>query len=517
MAILVAGVALLLCGVVLLALLSTTWRSRQLYLALKNVPGPRAQSGLLGLILGNLVDISANEWTPSLMRWCKAHGRLYKMRLMSTWCVVSSDPAVYSKALKPGPNYLGKDYATYEHFQLATQAGSPSLFSSPDNAYWKAIRKAVAPAFTMTNMKKAFPEVLAATHRLLQELKGLPEEQPVDMDNLAQRLTIDVIGRFGFDQDFSLSSTGNQWALEVVKHLLTGVNLMFDPLIRWCPWRKAARDFRRWRREWDCLVTPIVQAAQRQGGRPLSAHSLLAHLMKCRDPTSNAPLTTDQLKAEATTFLIAGFETTAHTIAWTLFLLAKHPEVEAKLIQELDSLGLVVKPGQSTPDKSLSWEDLSNLPYLTACINESLRIIPVGGGGTVRHVDRDVDLGNVKLPRGTRFIVHFMDVHHDEGTWPSSWVFDPDRWLTNRPESGSDASDVRIKGFIPFSEGPRNCIGQALAMLELRVVLVTLYAHCTFRLVEDLGGIQESLAKIAVYDVTIKPRSMMMYCYSRGR
>jgi cytochrome P450 len=108
-----------------------------------------------------------------------------------------------------------------------------------------------------------------------------------------------------------------------------------------------------------------------------------ANLAPTRAAHAGEPLTLEQLKAEVALFWVAGFETTAHTIGWACMLLATHPEVEARLAAELQAHGLLATPGNPTP-RAAAWEDLGKLRYLSAVVNETTRMYPAAGSGTLR-------------------------------------------------------------------------------------------------------------------------------------
>ena len=140
------------------------------------------------------------------------------------------------------------------------------------------------------------------------------------------------------------------------------------------------------------------------------------------------PIPRPRLLAEVGIFWGAGFETTAHTICWTLFLLATHPEVETKLLQELEGLGLAASPSNPKP-RAMIWEDLSNLKYLSAVINESMRMYPVVSSGTIRITHDWTKLGEYTVPPGIPILTPFYAIHRSPRLWVEPDRFMPGRWL----------------------------------------------------------------------------------------
>lgn len=170
-------------------------------------------------------------------------------------------------------------------------------------------------------------------------------------------------------------------------------------------------------------------------------------------------LTDEEIQAEANTFMFAGHDTTASAICWTLYNLARHEHYQEKCRQEVMDL-MEGRDGQE-----IQWEDLSNLPFTTMCIKESLRLhSPVQA--VLRSYTQDMVLpGNRTVPAGTVCQVSIYGTHHNPIVWTNPHEFDPHRFDPDNKMSHASHA------FIPFSSGPRNCIGQKFAMTELQVVV----------------------------------------------
>ncbi|XP_008828235.1 cytochrome P450 4F4-like [Nannospalax galili] len=170
-------------------------------------------------------------------------------------------------------------------------------------------------------------------------------------------------------------------------------------------------------------------------------------------------LSDDDIRAEADTFMFAGHDTTASGLSWILYNLAKHPEYQERCRQEVQEL---LRDREST---EIEWDDLAQLPFLTMCIKESMRLHPPV---TVisRRCTQDVPLPDGRvIPKGVICLISIFGVHHNPSVWPDPEVYDPFRF---DPENIKDRSPL---AFIPFSAGPRNCIGQTFAMNEMKVAL----------------------------------------------
>ncbi|XP_052572900.1 cytochrome P450 4A12B isoform X2 [Peromyscus californicus insignis] len=161
------------------------------------------------------------------------------------------------------------------------------------------------------------------------------------------------------------------------------------------------------------------------------------------------------LRAEVDTFMFEGHDTTASAVSWIFYALATQPEHQKRCREEVQSL-----LGDGT---SITWDHLYQMPYTTMCIKEALRLYP-----PVPSVSRDLSTpvtfpDGRSLPKGITVMLSFYGLHHNPSVWPNPEVFDPSRFATE--------SARHSHSFLPFSGGPRNCIGKQFAMSELKVAV----------------------------------------------
>ncbi|XP_058281089.1 cytochrome P450 4F11 isoform X3 [Hylobates moloch] len=170
-------------------------------------------------------------------------------------------------------------------------------------------------------------------------------------------------------------------------------------------------------------------------------------------------LSDEDIRAEADTFMFEGHDTTASGLSWVLYHLAKHPEYQERCRQEVQELLKDREPIE------IEWDDLAQLPFLTMCIKESLRLHPPVPAIS-RCCTQDIVLpeGRV-IPKGIVCLISIIGIHYNPTVWPDPEVYDPFRFDQENIKERSPLA------FIPFSAGPRNCIGQAFAMAEMKVVL----------------------------------------------
>lgn len=185
--------------------------------------------------------------------------------------------------------------------------------------------------------------------------------------------------------------------------------------------------------------------------------------------------------------MMAGHDTTAYQLSWIIIELSRHPAVVAKLRVELDSLF------SARQDSSVVFtpQHLSKLDYLTSVIKEGMRLWPVAAIGTSRIVAADIQFGLKTIPKGSAATIGFFAMFRNGIREPNAFL--PERWTDTDP----DAARLKEMNF-PFSLGKRACVGQTLALLELKLVLATLFYSYDFELVSEVGE---------MYYITLKPQN----------
>jgi cytochrome P450 family 110 len=218
----------------------------------------------------------------------------------------------------------------------------------------------------------------------------------------------------------------------------------------WSPWGK----FRRIQKEIDTLIYTEIKE-RRQNYDP-NLTDILTLMMSAKDENDQG-MTDMELHDELLTILLAGHETTATAIAWALYWVNSKQEIKEKLQQEIANLGENPEP-----------MDIYKLPYLTAVCNESLRIYPVAILTFDREVREEVEMMGYNLPVGTKVYGCIYLTHHREDLYPNSKEFRPERFLEKQ---------FTPYEFFPFGGGVRRCLGEALAIFEMKLVLATIVAN----------------------------------------
>ncbi|GLC53340.1 hypothetical protein PLESTB_000733800 [Pleodorina starrii] len=201
--------------------------------------------------------------------------------------------------------------------------------------------------------------------------------------------------------------------------------------------------------------------------------SFLGLILAARDKTTGQALDDDAVAAQAQLFILAGYETTANALTFSVFYIATHPEVERRLLAEIDEvLG---------PDRPPTEADLPRLPYTEAVFNEAMRLYPPAPATTRLLGAERGEVGGFTVPAGTPLLLSIYTTHHDPRVWPRAEEFIPERFMPTSslyPEVCSRVPNAHA----PFGYGSRMCIGWKFAVQEAKVALARLYQRLVFEL-----------------------------------
>jgi cytochrome P450 len=326
------------------------------------------------------------------------------------------------------------------------------LFISDGDA-WRHQRRTLAPAFTPKAVRFIVPHVLACAGEALALLDAR-REGPVDLLAAMQRLALEVAGRTMFSLETRAHGEELRWRLASYAAELGRPRLLDFLLPLAIPSPQDLRR-RRFSRAWMALVERLM--AERRQAPPADApRDLYDLLVAARDPETGAAFTAAQLRDQVATLILAGHETTAVALFWSLYLLALAPAAQERVAAEAASLD-PASPDEAAPER---------LPYTRAVIDEAMRLYPPAFAIVREALGPDVVAGRA-VGRGTLLVVSPWVLHRHVRLWRAPAAFDPERFLPGAPP-------VDRFAYLPFGAGPRICIGAHFALLEATLVLAAL-------------------------------------------
>ncbi len=389
----------------------------------------------------------------------RQYGDVFKARgTLMDWIFIS-----HPDALKYVLTHDGQELSAPGEFNkiLTPLLGYNSLMVL-SGAQHKQRRQLVMPPFHGERLKVYGDLIRTITREVVAELQP---GQSFKARELTQKISMQVILQavFGLRQGVRCQRLGQMLAqrLDMTSGLL-GSALLFLPLLRrdygtWSPGHqiKTLTD------EIDALIFSEIEECRASPDPNRS--DILSLLLAARDADGQG-LTNQELRDELMTLLVAGHETTATAIAWSLYWVHHQPEIAARLQQELQTANAADPVA------------LTKLPYLNAVCNETLRIYPVGMLTFPRQVEQPITLQGYDLSPGDVVVGSIYLLHRRPDLYPNPEQFHPERFLERQYGPFE---------FMPFGSGARRCVGAALAMYEMTIVLATLLQECELELASD--------------------------------
>lgn len=400
------------------------------------------------LFWGNFVEF--NQQTLSFLRNNRQFGDVTKF-------MFGPFPAYIVNGAEQTHQVLLDSTTSYAKSELTTRLLAPvlgnGLFTS-EGDFWKRQRKLMQPAFHAKRIGAYADTMAQYADDMAQRWSARPDQvSPVMVDKDMQALTMRIISKTLFDADVDKEA---QEVGEAVTEALAVVEQNFRGLIKlpdWVP-TPSNRRMQTVVKRLDALIQGFIDARRKS---TTDNGDFLTLLLSAQDE-DQTHMTDKQVRDEAMTLFGAGHETTAATMTWAFYMLSQNPDVKAKLIEEVDRV-----LGSRLPTLA----DLRDLPYTEQIIKETMRMYPVAYLIS-RQSAQAVELDGFALPKGSIILVNVLGMHYDPRYFPDPDVFNPDRF------SAENEKSIPRYAYIPFGGGPRVCIGNAFAMMEMQIMLAVL-------------------------------------------
>lgn len=334
----------------------------------------------------------------------------------------------------------------------------PGLLTS-DGALWKQQRNLIQPAFRHDQLP-VYGDVMVG--EALRAADSLRDGEICEIDTEMARLTTAVVVKSLFGDNLPAEAADLRETMLAVADAASRRLSSALKLPAWIPTRRNLRE-RRAVARLDRILRGLILARRASGE---CRADLLSVLLAAVDAATGVRISDQQLRDEMMTLFLAGQDTTANALTWTWYLLARHPEVEARLQEELQCV---------LAGRAPSVADLARLVYTGMIIQESMRLYPPAPQ-FAREPIEDVTIGGFEVPRGSLITVSTYALHRDPRFFPDPERFDPDRFAP-----GWEGRIPRY-AYLPFGGGPRICIGNGFAMMEARLILATFAQRCKFSL-----------------------------------
>jgi cytochrome P450 len=347
--------------------------------------------------------------------------------------------------------------------------GNGLLVSEGDR--WLRDRRIVSPLFTRRGVSTHLETISTAAGDLVGWCEAeAGAGRAIDLHQLSMRYALHALGRTVFGDDIVDAAPTLRSVLPPLGDHLKHRALTPVRSPHWWP-SPANRRAEHIRSVVWGLADRLIADRRASGAE---GSDLLSRLLAARDPETGDALSDDDVRDEAIIFLIAGHETTGSALAFTLYLLGRHPDVQERARQEaLDAGG-----------------DAGALPYTHQVVNEAMRLYPPAHT-VVRRAAADTELLGYRVPKGRIVAVNIWGIHHRDSVWPDPFAFSPDRFAAPETEEAS-----RRAGYthLPFAGGRRACIGEHLAVAELVMAVAALLPRYRLTALNESPDVEVDLA-----------------------
>ncbi|MGR8931119.1 MAG: cytochrome P450, partial [Gammaproteobacteria bacterium] len=426
--------------------------------------------------------------------WAGLYGDIFLFKLANKPVVVISNSDLVQTVLRNRP----LNYRRIRSIELVSrELGIHGVFAA-EGEQWERQRLLTMQAFKAENLRRFFPTL----HRITERLQGrwltrADARQAVDVDKDCMLFTIDVTTQFAFGYDINLLEKESDDFQRHLEKQLPGFN------------RRAIAPFPYWhfiklsgdRAMEDSLVAikQTIDGFVQQTRQRLEQHTEDSYqpanfleTLLLAEYEDGSRLSDEEIQGNVLTILMAGEDTTAHTLSWLLYLISEHPEVQRKMQQEADAV-----LGEETIPSDIGL--LDQLNFIEAVVQETLRLKNVAPL-LFLEPNIDVELGGVMLPKGTSLMLLGRYGALQEENFTEASSFKPERWL----ETEVSSCVHNRTAYLPFGSGPRFCPGRNLAMLEMKIAIAMVCRNFSVVRIDSQPPVQE------VFSFTMRPSELRM-------
>ncbi|KFV61432.1 Cytochrome P450 3A12, partial [Dryobates pubescens] len=375
---------------------------------------------------------------------------------------------------------LVKDcYTTFtnrRHTELAGVLNNAVSLAEDDQ--WKRLRTVLSPTFTSGKLKEMFPIMKHYGEALVKNVqKQVEKDSALPVKDIFGTYGMDVVTSTSFGVNIDSMNNPNDPFVREMKKLVKFD--FFDPLFilafvfPFLTPLMAKMNFSFFPRSAvDFFMRSLAKIKKEREQEPHKGRvdflQLMIESQKGGNEASHShkALTDAEVLSQAFIFIFAGYEPTSNTLGYLAYELALHPDVQQKVLEEIDRI---------LPNKApLTYEAVMQTEYLDMALNETLRLFPIGGR-IERTCKKDVEINGVTIPKGTVVMIPAFTLQRCPEFWPNPEEFRPERFSKENKEN------IDPYTFLPFGAGPRNCIGMRFALLTLKVAIIALLQHFTFQ------------------------------------
>lgn len=462
-------------------------------LKFKDLPGP---SGIP--LLGNILQIKSDDFHNDIQKWGDEFGPVFKFKLGHIPLIGILDSEIIDVILKQRPDQFKRQQKLRE---ILNEAGAHGLFSAEGDE-WKLQRKIISKGLDVKHQQTFFPSILTSTERLFKKWNSLATTtQVANVQQDLFRFTVDVTTSLAFGIDMN---TQEQSGGVIQDHMSKIFPTIFKRLNSPIPFHKIYKS--KQDREFDkacAAIQEIVDQFVVDGRKRIEENpsliddpeNMLDSILIAADEEGG--LETKDITGNLLTILLAGEDTTSHSLAWAASLLIERPDIQDKCFKEVNE---VLGEKAFMDDYSLR----TKIPYTEAVIMEALRLKPVAPLLLFEPTEK-INIKNYEFNVGDRLLTHMRSSYMKDENFSKASEMIPERWLRGQSQCPHHNPQV----FTPFGSGPRFCPGRNLAMLEMKMILSMLIKNFKLSPKTKQSDIKEIMAFTMMpssFEITLEKR-----------
>ena len=351
---------------------------------------------------------------------------------------------------------------------------------------WRALRKMMSPTFTLGRLKSMMIPIENLADSTIEFIAQKAEKNPeIDFKLMMQYFSIDVICKVAFGMDTKCRIEEDPEMFKLFTSIIE--DFTFDTYPKATIWAilshfpELLSKLGLWPASMLKIKTMTKDIMTEREAQNIKIGDFVDRLMEYKK-VAELPITEEMIEAQGMIFMIAGFETTANTLGSMCYQVAKHQDIQERIVEEiLDTIG----------SDEITHENISHLEYLEACIMEDLRMCSPATDHE-RVCVNDSIVNGIKVKKGVRILMPITAAHHDPEFFPEPEKFKPERFLKE------NADKIIPYTWRPFGSGNRVCIGQRFAMMEMKIIIAKLLSKYKLTLTEK-SGLEEVIGSLFLF------------------
>lgn len=427
---------------------------------------------------GRFTDLRTFRADPpvQLRKYRKKFGDTFHLDLIFQKVMFTSNPEVIRHILQTNNKNYIKDFS-YRQLKLAL--GNGLLVNEGES--WMAQRRLAQPAFYKKRLEGLFDTMVETTERFLTNFEQHRDSTASinitsEMNTVASDVALDTLlggNRYGDNLDIQQTISRSQ------KYIVRRIRYPWAVPMTYINGKR--RQFKNDLERFDKVIYDIIDKHRKESTG--EENHLLSMLLEARDEDTNEQMSNQQLRDELMTIYVAGHETSANALSWTWYLLTQHPEIYQGLKDEIRA---------TLGSRRLRLADLRAVPFAHQVMEEAMRLYPPAWA-MGREALNDDEANGYPIPKGSKVFISIANLHRDERYWENPNQFDPDRFTPERTKE-------RHRGvYMPFGLGPRMCIGNNFALMEIQLIIMMMVQRFDFELDTTHPVVPEAL-------ITLRPK-----------